>query len=373
MLMAAFTSALQAKPQAVHRNTAWLSREPRSTRPHAEHRWLVNAGLIFSTRPGALSSSRRTSSPHPDRQDPPVQPGLGRTLRPGFSRVPFADRVMFLICRSSTRITSNRRAMSCWSSRPSPCAGPSPGPQPGDRVLDPATAVRAPLGAGELALQPPQPGPLPRGQAGAVQQFPGGQGRGDRHPPVDAHRLAVTGGGNRRGDHGEGDMPAAGAVHRHPVGLRVRRYRRDQRNRTHPALGTQTSPTLRDKRRRPTAARGRRSGIPHPGRPCATTAAGPGSPVEERGHRLGEVAQRLLLDRLGAGRQPRVLGSGLGELPALFQVARRAGAAGVPVDAARRPGSTRTGRGRSGPAAPPAGRGWGGAGTGTCEHTIGWG
>ena len=53
--------------------------------------------------------------------------------------------------------------------------------------------------------------------------------------------------------------------------------------------------------------------------------------VEERGHRLGEVAQGLLLDRLGAGRQPRVLGSGLGELPALFQVARRAGAAGVPV------------------------------------------
>jgi hypothetical protein len=41
MLMAAFTSALQATPQAVHRNTAWLSRESRSTCPHAEHRWLV--------------------------------------------------------------------------------------------------------------------------------------------------------------------------------------------------------------------------------------------------------------------------------------------------------------------------------------------
>src|SRR6202044_1310955 len=38
MLIAAFTSALQAKPQAVHRNTAWLSREPPSTRPPAEHR-----------------------------------------------------------------------------------------------------------------------------------------------------------------------------------------------------------------------------------------------------------------------------------------------------------------------------------------------
>jgi hypothetical protein len=53
--------------------------------------------------------------------------------------------------------------------------------------------------------------------------------------------------------------------------------------------------------------------------------------VEERGHRLGEVAQRLLLDRLGAGGQPWVLGSGLGELPALLQVTRRARPARVPV------------------------------------------
>ena len=48
-----------------------------STCPHAEHRWLVNAGLIFSTRPGALSSRRRTSRPHPGPQNAPVEPGLG--------------------------------------------------------------------------------------------------------------------------------------------------------------------------------------------------------------------------------------------------------------------------------------------------------
>ena len=93
MLMAAFTSAWQAKPQAVHRNTAWLSREPRSTCPHAEHRWLVNAGLTFSTRPRAFSSSRRTSSPHPERRIPRFSPALARMFRPGFSRVPLADRV----------------------------------------------------------------------------------------------------------------------------------------------------------------------------------------------------------------------------------------------------------------------------------------
>jgi hypothetical protein len=53
--------------------------------------------------------------------------------------------------------------------------------------------------------------------------------------------------------------------------------------------------------------------------------------VVEPGHGLGEVAQGLLLDRLGAGCEPRVPGSGGGELPALFQVARRARPAGVPV------------------------------------------
>jgi hypothetical protein len=39
-----------------------------------------------------------------------------------------------------------------------------------------------------------------------------------------AVRLAVTGGGNRRGDHREGDRPPARPVHRDPVGLRVRRH-----------------------------------------------------------------------------------------------------------------------------------------------------
>jgi hypothetical protein len=67
MFLAAFTSALQAKPQATHRKRAWLSRLSDAMCPHAEQRWLVNAGLIFSTRPGALSSRRRTSRPQPER------------------------------------------------------------------------------------------------------------------------------------------------------------------------------------------------------------------------------------------------------------------------------------------------------------------
>src|SRR3984957_18319492 len=111
MLRAAFTLALQAYPQAVHRKRAWLSRDLPSTCPHAEHRWLVYAAGTFSTRPGALPSSRRTSRPQPDREIPRFSPVLALTLRPGCSAVPFADRVMLLMFRSSTRITSKRRAM----------------------------------------------------------------------------------------------------------------------------------------------------------------------------------------------------------------------------------------------------------------------
>ena len=58
-----------------------------------------------------------------------------------------------------------------------------------------------------------------------LRLVPGGRGRGDRHPPVNAHGLAVTRCGNRLRDGGEGDMPPARAVHRDPVGLRARRHR----------------------------------------------------------------------------------------------------------------------------------------------------
>jgi hypothetical protein len=78
--------------------------------PAPEQRWLVYAGLTFSTRPGALSLRRRTSRPHPDRMISRFSPAFCRTFRPGSVAVPLADRVMHPILRSSTRITSNRHA-----------------------------------------------------------------------------------------------------------------------------------------------------------------------------------------------------------------------------------------------------------------------
>src|SRR4029079_17773780 len=101
MLLAALTSALQAKRQAVHTKRAWLSRDFASTCPHAEQRWLLNAGLTFSTRLVALVSSRRTSNPQPEARMPRLSPAFCRTLRPGALRVPRAERVMFWIFRFS--------------------------------------------------------------------------------------------------------------------------------------------------------------------------------------------------------------------------------------------------------------------------------
>ena len=142
-------------------------------------------------------------------------PAFGRTFRPGFSRVPFADRVMFVICRSSTRITSNRRAMpvlafSAQSLRRSVSRARSRAiaclTRP--RRFEPRFA-RASVRCSRRSLVRSR-----AVRAGACSSSSGGQGRGDRHPPVDAHHLAVTGCGNRPGDHGEGDMPAARPVHR---------------------------------------------------------------------------------------------------------------------------------------------------------------
>ena len=197
---------------------------------------------------------------------------------------------------------------------------------------DPAAAVRAPPGAGQLALQPPQPGPLPGGQGGAGQQLAGGQGRGDRHAPVDAHRLAVTGGGNRRGDHREGDVPAARPVHRDPVGLRAGGDGAGPAKPNPAGLGY---PDLAGLPGHPPHVP--LPPVPHDPESLIPPGFAPRWPpgrvarVEERRHRPGEVPQGLLLHRLRTCRKPRVLGPSGGELPALLQVARHALPAGVPV------------------------------------------
>src|SRR5690242_11876900 len=112
MFFAALTSAFSVYAQATQRKRAWLSRLSDATCPHAEQRWLVNAGLTLSTLPGALSSRRRASRPQPERLIARFRAALAATLRPGALIVPRAERVMLLMRRSSMRITSKRRAIS---------------------------------------------------------------------------------------------------------------------------------------------------------------------------------------------------------------------------------------------------------------------
>ena len=144
--------ALTRVPAHLPARQAPLTREMRFDPPRPARRLVLRAGA---------------RAPHPDPRIPRFSPALARTFRPGLSRVPLADRVMFPICRSSTRITSNR-PRDVRGDLLGPVFAPVglPGLQPGDRVLDSAPAVRAPLRAGQLALQSPQPGPLPPGQGG---------------------------------------------------------------------------------------------------------------------------------------------------------------------------------------------------------------
>ena len=225
MFLAAFTSAWQAKPQAVHSEARLTLTRLRVHLP-ARRAPLARVMRLDLLHPAGRLVRQPTHQQAPPRtQDPPVQPGLRPDVRPGFSRVPLADRSC---CRSSgPRPGSRRTAARCrsWSSRPSPCAGPSPGPAAGRSRASPARGGSSPAwrGPASAACAAAWSAPARSGRGRAASRR--STGRGDRHAPVDAHHLAVAGCGNRRGDHGEGDMPAARAVHGHPVGLHALRYR----------------------------------------------------------------------------------------------------------------------------------------------------
>src|SRR6266508_4608305 len=216
---------------------------------------------------------------------------------------------------------------------PVPAAVSLPGLEAGDSQLGPIPAVRPLALAGLAAFQQPQPAPLGRAQPGGLEQFPGRQRRRHRNTPVDPDHLAIAGREDGGRDRREGDMPAAGAVPGDPVGPRLR----------HGAGPAEPDPAeLGDQHLAPAAVQ-----PPHVGRPdrddtesLVHVAFAPrrrgrrrwpllrrpvgaaGAPLPERREPGGvggvEVPQRLLLDDHAARRQPRIGGSGLGELPALL-------------------------------------------------------
>ena len=235
---------------------------------------------------------------------PRFRPAFWRTFRPGSSRVPRADRVMLPIRRSSTLIRSNRRAISVLAFSVQSLR------RSASRARSRARASRTrprqfePRRPGQACAPAAPARALPHGQAGDAKQVSGRQGRGHCHAPVDAHGVAVTRRRNRPGNYREGNMPAPGPVHRHPVRLHPRR---------HGPGPAEPHPTGL-----------RHPHLPHPARhpahvplppalsddaePLVPPGLAPSRPlgriprVEEGAHSSGEVPQRLLLHHLRAPR-----------------------------------------------------------------------
>ena len=119
--------------------------------------------------------------------------------------------------------------------RPSPYAGPSRGLSASrSPVSSLSRRCGTALGAGQPLLQHLQPFRLTRGETGCMQQFAGRQRSRHDNTTVDADHAAVTRTGDRVGDMGERDMPAAGPITGNPVGLDTLGHRPRQAK-PHPA------------------------------------------------------------------------------------------------------------------------------------------
>ena len=162
--------------------TAWLSRESPCHLPARRAPLARKRGTDLLHPAGCLVLQPAHQQPPPRPQDLPVQPGLGdipARILPRSLRGPrhvldtqVSTRIRSNLARdvrgdllrpvlAPVRLAGRIRAIACFT-----CL----------RRFEPRRS------AGEFALQPPQPDPLPPGQGRAMQQLAGGQGRGDRHP-----------------------------------------------------------------------------------------------------------------------------------------------------------------------------------------------
>ena len=104
---------------SVERDSAGEAGEDRLALAVARRDIPTSAASLRGVRGGDFLDSARslgfqclTSKPQPDRMISRFSPALAATFRPGWPTVPFADRAVPWIRRSSTRMTSNQRARS---------------------------------------------------------------------------------------------------------------------------------------------------------------------------------------------------------------------------------------------------------------------
>ena len=186
----------------------------------------------------ALSSSWRTSSPHPDRKIPRFSPAFARTFRPGFSRRAFRGpgHVPDLQVFDPDHVEPPRDVRAGLL-RPVLTPVRLAGPQPGDRVPDPAAAVRAALRAGQRALQPPQPVRSRAVRPGQRSSSPVDSAAETATPRSMPTTWPLPGAGTGSGIAAKATCQRPGAVHGHPVGLRARRHRAGPAEAHPPGLG----------------------------------------------------------------------------------------------------------------------------------------
>ena len=163
MLRAAFTSALQASPQAVHWKAAWLSRllpvdvPARAAALRRVRGWysLNPSGCLLLQGADQAVPIRLAGSPGSGRLS-------GRRSGRAASAVPLAERIIATDVEVLRHGSRRSGARDRWrSSPPSPCAGRSRGPSTWAIAgLDLAATVRPAPGPGELALRAQQAGAL---------------------------------------------------------------------------------------------------------------------------------------------------------------------------------------------------------------------
>ena len=315
MFRAAFTSALEVYPQAVQAKAAWLSRDFASTCPHAEQRWLVNAGLIFSIRPNALFSSPADQQAPRAGEDRPVEPGFLPDVLAGCADCPLG-RAGHIPNSQIFDADHVKPPGKVGGSLLSPVTAPVTlaGSQLRDGQSDVSAAIGTVLRPGHAPLQPQQPLPFALTQFGCAEEFAGQQRCGDGHAAVDNYDVPCSRRVDRWWDSGEGDMPSPGRITSHPAGLHVLWYRagpaeRDQAHLRYPHL-----PCVP---RRPANVTGfevdNAESLITPGLPPRRPLVGPGEVVR---HSLGVILKRLLLDDHRSSRQPRIVRAGFGELSA---------------------------------------------------------
>jgi hypothetical protein len=193
--------------------------------------------------------------------------------------------------------------------------------QPGNGQPRSGAPVRSPTCSGEAPLQSTQPPRFASTKTGNAQQLSRGQRNRYRHTAINANYAAIMRPGDGLWDGSKSDMPAPRSIAVDSEGPHGVGY---------DAGPAEQHPTdLRDPHLAVAAAQQFDMAGFEPDLPKSFVLAGltprraTVSALEKVAHRLGEVAQSLLLHGLRPGRQPIVFGANRRQLSALFGVTGR--------------------------------------------------